>query len=247
MLSVFIFSGGVRLFFLCLVSNVTRVYLFGGVCVFFLCLVSNVLRVYLFWWGPCLLSAYYVQCYPCLSFLVRSVSSFCVLCPMLSVSIFFGGVRVFYRKKTRIPPKKIFTGNIGHKKQKEDTHFTKKDRHGFFGGIRAFCLCLVPLLPVYIFFDGVRVFFLCLVSNDTGVYLSVSCVQCYPCLSFFGGVRVYLSVSCVQCYPCLSFLVECVSSFCVLCPMLPVSIFFGGVCVLDKRHRKIDTNPTKKR
>jgi hypothetical protein len=29
---------------------------FGGVRVFFLCLMSNVTRVYLFWWGPCLLS-----------------------------------------------------------------------------------------------------------------------------------------------------------------------------------------------
>jgi hypothetical protein len=113
------------------------------------------------------------------------------------------------------------------------------------------CCVLCPMIPVYIFFDGVRVFFLCLVCNDIGVYLSVSCVQCYPCQSFlvgfvssfcvlcpmlpvyifFGGVRVYLSVSCVQCYPCLSFLVGFVSSFCVLCPMLPVSIFFGGVHV----------------
>jgi hypothetical protein len=28
------------------------------------------------------------------------------------------------------PQKKIVTGNIGHKTQKEDTHSTKKDRHG---------------------------------------------------------------------------------------------------------------------
>jgi hypothetical protein len=78
-----------------------------------------------------------------------------------------------------------------------------------------------PMLPVSIF--------LCLVSNVTRVYLSVSCAQCYPCLSF-----------------------------CVLCPMLPVSIFLCLVsnvtCVfgqetqkdrprvtLDTRHTKIDT------
>ena len=70
------------------------------------------------------------------------------------------------------------------------------------------------MLPVSIFFGGVCVFFLCLVSNDTGVYLSVSCIQCYPCLSFLVGF---------------------VSSYCVLCPMLPVSIFFGGVCVFFLR------------
>jgi hypothetical protein len=31
------------------------------------------------------------------------------------------------------------------------------------------------------------------------------------------GKHFYLSVSCVQCFPCLS--------FCVLCPMFPVSLF----------------------
>jgi hypothetical protein len=110
--------------------------------------------------------------------------------------------------------------------------------------------------------------FLCLVSNVIRICLSVSCVQCYTCLSFcvlcpmlpvsvflclvFNVVRVYLSVSCVQCYTYLS--------FCVLCPMLHVSIF---LClktqkdihgqhwtqdterqiwvILDTRHRKIDT------
>ena len=81
------------------------------------------------------------------------------------------------------------------------------------------------MLPVSIF--------LCLVSNATRVYLSVSCVHCYPCLSFCvlcpmlpvsiflflvsNVTRVYLYVSCVHCYPCLS--------LCVLCPMIPVSIF----------------------
>jgi hypothetical protein len=34
-----------------------------------------------------------------------------------------------HRKKTHTPPKKIDTGNIGHKTQKEDTDRTKKDRH----------------------------------------------------------------------------------------------------------------------
>jgi hypothetical protein len=33
------------------------------------------------------------------------------------------------RKKTLTPPKKINTGNIGHKTQKEDTNPSKKDRH----------------------------------------------------------------------------------------------------------------------
>jgi hypothetical protein len=102
--------------------------------------------------------------------------------------------------------RKIDTGNIGHK--------TQKDRHGQH-------------------WTQDTEIFLCLGSNVTRVYLSVSCVQCYPCLSFCvlspmipvsiflclvsNATRVYLSVSCVQCYPCLS--------FCVLCPMLPVSIF----------------------
>jgi hypothetical protein len=35
-----------------------------------------------------------------------------------------------HRKKTRIPPKTIDTGNIGYKTQKEDTDLTKKGRHG---------------------------------------------------------------------------------------------------------------------
>jgi hypothetical protein len=71
------------------------------------------------------------------------------------------------------------------------------------------------------------------VSNVTRVYLYVSCVQCYTCLSFCvlcpmltvsvflclvsNVACIYLYVSCVQCYLCLS--------FCVLCPMFPVSIF----------------------
>jgi hypothetical protein len=89
------------------------------------------------------------------------------------------------------------------------------------------------MLPVCIF--------LCLVPNVTHVYLSVSCVQCYPCLSFCvlcpmlplsiflclvpNVAHVYLSVSCTQCYPCLS--------FCVLFPMLTVSVFL--CLVLDIR------------
>jgi hypothetical protein len=102
------------------------------------------------------------------------------------------------------------------------------------------------MLPVSIF--------MCLVSNVTRVYLSVSCVQCYPCLTFCvlspmmpmsiflclvpNVTRVYLSLSCAQCYPCLSFCVLCPMlpclSFCVLCPMLPVSIF---LCLLSNFSR----------
>jgi hypothetical protein len=123
--------------------------------------------------------------------------------------------------------RKIDTGNIGNKKQ--------KNRYG--------------MLHLSIF--------LCLVSNVTCICLSVSCVQCCPCLSFCvlcsmlpvsiflclvsNVTRMCRSVSCVQCYPCLS--------FCVLCPMLPLSVF---LCLkqdterqirvtLDTRHRKIDT------
>jgi hypothetical protein len=143
--------------------------------------------------------------------------------------------------------RKIDTGNIGHKTQK-DTHWqhwaqeterdtrvtmgtrTQKDRHGY-SVSSAHCFpCLsfcvfFPLLPVSIF--------LCLVPNVTRVYLSVSCAQCFPCLSFCvlfpmihvsiflclvpNVIRVYHSVSCVQCCQYLS--------FCVLCPLLPVSIF----------------------
>jgi hypothetical protein len=108
------------------------------------------------------------------------------------------------------------------------------------------------MLPVSIF--------LCLVSNVTRVYLSVSCVQCYPCLSFCvlcpmlpvsiflclvsNVTRVYLSVSCVQCYPCLS--------FCVLCFGHKTQNDINGQhwtqeteretrVTLDTRNRKIDT------
>jgi hypothetical protein len=94
-------------------------------------------------------------------------------------------------------------------------------------------------------------------SNVTRICLSVSCVQCYTCLSFcvlFSNVtRICLSVSCVQCFSYLS--------FCIFCPMLPVSVYMCLVsnvtriclsvscvhterktCVtLDTRHRKIDT------
>jgi hypothetical protein len=38
------------------------------------------------------------------------------------------GIR--HSKKTHTPPKKIDTGNIGHKKQKEKTDPTRKDKHG---------------------------------------------------------------------------------------------------------------------
>jgi hypothetical protein len=100
--------------FLCLVSNVTRVYLSLS-CVQcypcltcsvlspmipvsnFLCLVSNVPRVSI--------SVSCVQLWPCLFF--------CVLCSMLPMSIFLLDTR----------HRKIDTGNIGHK--------TQKDRHGY--------------------------------------------------------------------------------------------------------------------
>jgi hypothetical protein len=115
--------------------------------------------------------------------------------------------------------RKIDTGNIGHKTQKQCFP-------------RLYFCVSCPMLPVSIF--------LCLVSNVTRVYLSVSCVQCYPCLSFCvlcpmlpvsiflcllsNVTRVYLSVSCVQCYTYLS--------FCLLCPTR---------VILDTRHKKIDT------
>jgi hypothetical protein len=161
---------------------------FGGVRLFFLCLVSNVTRVYLFWWSVCLLSVSCVQCSSCLSFLVRSVSSFCVLYPMLPVAIFFDGIRVFF---LRLVP------NV------------TRDYLFLVRYVSSFCV-LYLMISVYIF--------LCLVSNVTRVYL------------FWWG-SCLLSVSYVQCYPYLSFLVGSVFSFCVLCPMLPVSIFFDGVCV----------------
>jgi hypothetical protein len=182
-----------------------------------ICIVSNVIRGYL--------SVSCAQCYPCLSFcilclmlpvsvflcLVSNVTrvylsvscvqwytclSFCVLCPMLPVSIF--------GHKTQNDRH----GNIGHKKQKnrhgkhwkQDTEIKTRATLGTrpikidTGNI---------VLPVSIF--------LCLVSNGTRVYHSVSCAQCYPCLSF-----------------------------CVLYPMLPVSIFLCLVPNVT-RHRKIDT------
>jgi hypothetical protein len=76
--------------------------------------------------------------------------------------------------------RKIQMGNIGHKKQnyRHGQHWTQDTKRQ----------TRVTLLPVSIF--------LCLLFNVTRVYLSVSCVQCYPCLSL-----------------------------CVLCPMLHMSIF----------------------
>ena len=133
MISVFIF--------LSLVSNVTRVYPFLWVRVFFLCLMSNVTRVYLFWWGSCLLSVSCAQCYPCISFLIGFVSSFCVLCLMVLVSIFL----CLVSNVTRV--------------------------YLFWWGPCLSFSVLCPMLPVSIFFDGVCVFFLCIVSNVLHVYL----------------------------------------------------------------------------
>jgi hypothetical protein len=84
----------------------------------FLCLVPNVARVYL--------SVTCAHYYPCLSF--------CVLCPMLPVSIFLCLVPIVtlvylsvscvqcYQCLFGPHQKKIDTGNMGHK--------TQKDRHG---------------------------------------------------------------------------------------------------------------------
>jgi hypothetical protein len=152
--------------FLCLVSNVTRVYLSVSCvqcktclsfCVLspmllvsvFLCLLSNVIRVYL--------SVSCVQCYPCLSFYVLclmlpvsiflcllsnvsrvflSVScvlcfpflSFCVLCLLFPVlkdrhgQLWKQDTERQIRVTLDTGHRKIDTGNIGHK--------TQKDRHG---------------------------------------------------------------------------------------------------------------------
>ena len=56
----------------------------------------NVIRVYRFWWGPCLLSESCAQCYPCLLFLVGSVSIFLCLVPNVTRVYVVGGVRVFF-------------------------------------------------------------------------------------------------------------------------------------------------------
>jgi hypothetical protein len=139
--------------------------------------LSNFILVYL--------SVSCAQFYPCLSF--------CVLCPMLHVSIFLRLVsnvtRVFlsafctldtrHRKIDTLTldtrHRKIDTGNIRHNTQKIDTgnigHKAQKDRH-----VQHWACVLCPMLPVSIF--------LCIVFNVTRVYLSVSCVQCDTCLSF---------------------------------------------------------------
>jgi hypothetical protein len=164
----------------------------------------------------CLLSVSCVQCSPCLSFLVGSVSSFCVLCPMFSVSIFFGGVRVFsVCLVSNVTRAYLYWWSVclisaSCAQCSPYLSFLVRSVYSF----RVLC----PMLPMSIFFGGVCVFSLRLVPNVLRVYL----FWCGPCL---------LSVSCVQCYPCLSFLVECVSSFYVLCPMFSVSIFSGGVRV----------------
>jgi hypothetical protein len=103
---------------------------------------------------------------------------------------------------------KIDRGNIGHKTHKDtvvtlNTRQRKRDT-GNIGNMT----------------QNVSIF-LCLMPNGTRVYLSVSCAQCYPFLSFCvlcpmlpvsiflchvsNATRVYLSESCSQCYPCLSF------------------------------------------
>jgi hypothetical protein len=212
------------------------VYRFWWGRVFFLCLVPNVTRVYRFWWGPCL--------------------SFCVFCPMLPVSIVFGGIRVYLSVPCAqyYPYLSFLVGSVSIFLCLVP-NITRVYRF-WWDPCLSFCV-LFPMLPVSIVFGGIRVYlsvpcaqyypclsflvgsvsiFLCLVPNVTRVYrfwccpclLSVSCAQCYPCLCFWWGPCV-LSVSCAQCYPYLSFLVGSVSSFCVLCPMLPVPIVFGGV------------------
>ena len=131
--------------------------------------------------GSCILSVSCVQCYTCLSFLVGSVFSFCVLFPMLPVSIFFGGVRVFFLclvpNVTRVYL--FWCGlcllSVSCVQCYPCLSFLVEC---------VFFLCLVPnVLRVY-FVGGICVFFLCLVSNVTRVRRSVSCAQCYPCLSF---------------------------------------------------------------
>jgi hypothetical protein len=103
-------------------------------------------------------------------------------------------------------------------------------------------------------------------QKNRHVYLSVSCTQCYPCLSLCvfvpNGSRGYLSVSCAQMVQ-VSICVLCpmlpVASRCVLWQVLPVSIVMCpcaqcytclSFCVLNPmlpvstlgtRHRKIDT------
>jgi type III secretory pathway component EscV len=158
----------------------------------------------------------YVQCYPCLSF--------CVLCPMLPVSIFLCLVS---------------NDNIGHK--------TQNDRHDQYWTQETERETRVTLDTRHRKIDTGNIGHKTQKDRHgvTHVYLSLSCVQCYTCLSscvlcpmlpvsiFLCLVfnvtcvslsvscaqccRVYLSVSCVQCYPCLF--------FCVLCSLLPVSIF----------------------
>jgi hypothetical protein len=149
--------------------------------------------------------------------------------------------------------RKIHTGNIGHKIQNDrhGLHWTQKTERETRVTLSSCVLC--AMLPESIF--------LCLLSNVTRVCLSVSSVQCYPCLSFSvfcpmllvsiflclvpNVTRVSLSVSCVQCYACLS--------SCVFCPMLPVSVFLCLLSnvtrvylslsqeTLETRHRTIDT------
>jgi Pyruvate/2-oxoacid:ferredoxin oxidoreductase delta subunit len=114
--------------------------------------------------------------------------------------------------------RKIYTGNIEHKTQKDrqEKHWTqdteRKTLENYLSVSCAQCsLCLsfcvlYQMLPVAIF--------LCLLTNVARVYLSVSCAQCYQCLSF-----------------------------CVLCPMFHVSIF---LCLVNDRHGQHWTEDTKR-
>jgi multisubunit Na+/H+ antiporter MnhC subunit len=114
------------------------------------------------------------------------VASLCVLCPMLPKSIFM----CLVSNITRVYLSVSCAPNV-----------------------TSVYLCLVPNVT-----GG---FSLCLMASVTRVYLYVSMclmlhVSIFLCL-VPNVTRVYLSLSCVQCYTCLS--------FCVLSSMLPVCIF----------------------
>jgi hypothetical protein len=145
--------------------------------------------------GSCILSVFCVQCYPCLSFLVGSVSSFCVLCLMLPVSIVMCPCAQCYPCLSfRFLYPMLPVASLG---------------------------VLCPMLPMSIFLclvpNVTRVY------RSLSCTQCYPCLSL--CVPVPNVTRVYLFLYCVQCYPCLTFCVLCpmlrVSIFLCLVPNVP--------------------------
>jgi hypothetical protein len=155
---------------------------------FFLCLVSNVTRVYL--------SLFCVQCCPCLSFCVLCPMlpclSFCVLYPMLPVSIFLCLVsnvtRVYLSVScAKCYPSLIFCVLYPMLPVSIFLCFLSNVTRVF---LSASCVQFYPYLSLCVLCPMLHVsIFLCLVSNVTRVYLSA--LYFYDCSGICGRFSVW--------------------------------------------------------